>query len=81
MQVLNDHVAALCASESLEALLFSLPAFICNIIALPTCCILYMKGFDAAGSMPQRWPVQGMWKRSYMSIERELVAMFYLRLS
>jgi len=51
MQVLNDHIAALCASESLEALLFSLPAFKCNIIAL-TCCILYMKGLDAAGSMP-----------------------------
>ena len=80
MQVLNDHIVALCASESLEALLFSLPAFICNIIALLTCCILYMKGLDAAGSMPQRWPVQGMWKRSYMSTERELVAAFYLQL-
>ena len=54
MQVLNDHVAALCASESLEALLFSLPTFICNIIELLTCCILYIKGLDAAGSMPQR---------------------------
>ena len=57
IQVLNDHVAALCASESLEALLFSLPAFICNIIALLTCCILYMKGLDAARSKPQRWPM------------------------
>ena len=52
MQVLNDHVASLCASESLEALLFSLPDFICNIIVLLTCCILYMKGLDAARSMP-----------------------------
>ena len=69
MQVLNDHVVALCASESLEALLFSLPAFKCNIIALLTCCILYMKGLDVAGSMPQRWPGQGMWKRSYMGTE------------
>jgi hypothetical protein len=34
MQVLNDHVVALCASESLEALLFSLSAFKCNIIVL-----------------------------------------------
>ena len=39
MQVLNDHVVALCASESLEAFLFSLPAFKCNVIALQTCCI------------------------------------------
>ena len=78
MQVLNDHVAALCASESLEAMLFSLPGFKCNIITLLTCCILYMKGLDAAESMPQRWPVQGIWKRSYMSIEHELVAAFYL---
>ena len=54
MQVLNDHVTALCASESLEALLFSLSAFICNIIVLLTCCILYMKRLDVAGSMPQR---------------------------
>ena len=67
MQVLNDHVAALYASESLEALLFSLPTFKCNIIVLLTCCISYIKGLDAAESMPQRWPVQGMWKRSYMS--------------
>ena len=78
MQVLNDHVVALCASESLEALLFSLSAFICNIIMLLTCCILYMKGLDAVGSMPQRLPVQGMWKRSYMSTEREVVVAFYL---
>ena len=75
MQVLNDHIAALCASESLEALLFSLPAFKCNIITLLTCCILYMKGLDAAGSMPQRWPVQDLRKRSYMSTEHELVAL------
>jgi hypothetical protein len=52
MLVLNDHVVVLCASESLEALLFSLPAFKCNIITLLTCCILYMKGLDTAGSMP-----------------------------
>jgi hypothetical protein len=32
----NDHVDALCASESLEALFFSLHAFKCNIIALVT---------------------------------------------
>ena len=31
---MNDHVVALCASEPLEALLFSLPAFKYNIIAL-----------------------------------------------
>ena len=42
MQVLNDHVVVLCASESLETFLFSLPAFKCNIIALLTCCISYM---------------------------------------
>ena len=63
MQVLNDHVAALCACESLKAFLLSLSAFKCTIIALVTCCILYMKGLDAAGSMPQRWPMQGMWKK------------------
>jgi hypothetical protein len=51
MQVLNDQIAALCASESLEALLFLLPAFKCNIVALLTCCILYMKGLDAPGSI------------------------------
>jgi hypothetical protein len=64
MQVLNDHVVALCASECLKAFLFSLPNFKCNIIALLTSCILYMKGLDAARTMPQRWPVQGMRKRS-----------------
>jgi hypothetical protein len=74
MQVLNDQIVVLCASESLEALLFSLHAFKCNIVALLTCCILYMKGLDAPGSMPQRLPVQGMWKRSYMSTKCELVA-------
>ena len=63
-QVLNNHVVALCASESLEALLFSLPAFKCNIIVLLTCCISYMKGLDVVRTMPQRWPVQGMRKRS-----------------
>ena len=57
IQVLNDHVVALCASESLEALLFSLPTFKYNIIALLTCCISYMKRLDAARTMPQRWPM------------------------
>jgi hypothetical protein len=52
MQVLNDQIAALCASESLEALLFSLSAFKYNMVVLLTCCILYMKGLDAPGSMP-----------------------------
>ena len=80
MQVLNDHVVALCASESLEALLFSLSAFKCNIIMLLTGCILYIKGLDATRTMPQRWPVQDLRKRSYMSIERELVAPFNLQL-
>ena len=51
MQVLNDHVATLCANESLEAFLLSLPAFKCTIIVLVTCCILYMKRLDAAGTM------------------------------
>jgi hypothetical protein len=51
MQVLNDHIAALCVNESLEALLFSLPSFKCNIIVLLTYCILYMKGLDAPESM------------------------------
>jgi len=64
MQVLNDHVVALCATKCLKAFLFSLPDFNCNIIALLTGCILYMKGLDAARTMPQRWPVQGMKKRS-----------------
>ena len=80
MQASNDHVVALCASESLEALLFLLPSFKCNIIALLTCCISYMKGLDVVMIMPQRWPVQDLRKRSYMSIEHELVAPFNLRL-
>jgi hypothetical protein len=80
MQVLNDHIATLCASESLEALLFLLPSFKCNIIVLLTCCILYMKGLDAPGSMPPRLLVQGTWKRSYISIKCELVAPLNLRL-
>jgi hypothetical protein len=80
MQILNDHVDALCASESLEALLFSLPAFKCNIITLLTCCISYMKGLDAPRTMPQRWSVQDLRERSYMGIEREMVIAFYLRL-
>ena len=51
-QVLNDHVVALCASESLEAFLFLLSAFKCNIITILTCCISYMKGLDVARTMP-----------------------------
>ena len=56
MQVLNEHVVALCASECLKAF-FSLPDFKCNIIALLTDCILYMKGLVAARNMSQRWLV------------------------
>ena len=41
IQVLNEHIVALCASECLKAY-FSLPEFKCNIIALLTNCILYM---------------------------------------
>ena len=51
MQVLSDHVVALCASECLKAFLFSLPDFKCNIIALLTSCILYIKGLDAVRTM------------------------------
>ena len=54
MQVLNEHVVSLCASECLKAF-FSLPDFKCNIIMLLTDCILYMKGLDAARNMLQRW--------------------------
>ena len=39
MQVMNEHVVALCASECLKAF-FSLPDFKCNIIVLLTDCIL-----------------------------------------
>ena len=63
MQVLNEHVAALCASECLESF-FSLSDFKCNIVTLLTDCILYMKGWDAARNMLQRWLVQGTRKRS-----------------
>ena len=63
MQVLNEHVATLCASECLKTF-FLLPGFKCNIIALLTDCILYMKGLVAAGNMLQRWLVQGMRRRS-----------------
>ena len=63
MQVLNEHVVSLCASECFEAF-FSLPDFKWNIIALLTDCILYMKGLDAARTMLQRWLVQGTRKRS-----------------
>jgi hypothetical protein len=65
----------------LKALLFSLPAFKYNIIALLTGCILYMKGLDVVRTMSQRWPMQGFRRRSYMSTECELVALFYLQLS
>ena len=63
IQVLNDHVVTLCASECLKTF-FSLPDFKCNIITLLTDCILYMKGLDAARTMLQRWLVQGTRKRS-----------------
>ena len=62
MQVLNEHVVALCASECVKAF-FSLPDFKCNIITLLTDCILYMKGLDVVRTMPQRWLVQGMRKK------------------
>ena len=63
IQVLNEHVVALYASECLKAI-FSLPDFKCNIIALLTDCILYMKRLVAAGNMLQRCLVQGMRRRS-----------------
>ena len=63
MQVLNEHVIALCASECLKVF-FSLPDFKCNIIALLTNCILYIKGLVAVWNMPQRWLVQAMRRRS-----------------
>ena len=50
MRVLNEHIVALCANECLKAI-FSLPDFKCNIIALLTDCILYMKGLVVAGNM------------------------------
>ena len=64
MQVLNNYVVALCVSGSLKALLFLLLAFKCNITALLTDCILYMKGLDTARNMLQRWLMQGTRKRS-----------------
>ena len=51
MQVLNEHVVALCASGCLKVF-FSLHDFKCNIITLLTYCILYMKGLVAARNMP-----------------------------
>jgi hypothetical protein len=45
---------------------------------LLTCFISHMKGLDAARTMPQRWPMQDLRKRSYMSTECELVASFNL---
>ena len=63
MHVFNEHVVALCAIECLKAF-FSLPDFKCNIIALLTDCILYMKRLDATRNMLQRWLMQGMRKRS-----------------
>ena len=63
MQVLNEHVVALCASECFKAI-FSLSDFKCNIIVLLTDCILYMKELDAARTITERWLVQGMRKRS-----------------
>jgi hypothetical protein len=70
MQGLNDNIAALCARESLQALLFLLPSSKCNIITFLTCCILYMKGLDALGNMMQMLPVHGTSKTSYKSIRR-----------
>ena len=52
MQVLNEYVVALCASECLKAF-FSLLDFKCNIITLLTDCISYMKGLVAVRNMPQ----------------------------
>ena len=63
MQVLNEHIVALCASECLKTF-FSLPDFKCNIITLLTDFILYMKGLVAARNMAQRWLVQDMRRRS-----------------
>ena len=51
MQVLNEHVIALCVIECLKAF-FSSPDVKCNIIALLTDCILYMKGLVATRIMP-----------------------------
>ena len=39
-----------------------------------------MKGLDVARTMPQRWPMQDLRKRCYMSTKCELVAPFNLRL-
>jgi hypothetical protein len=80
MQGLNDNIAALCACESLQALLFSLPSSKCNIITLLTCYILYMKGLDALGNMTQMLPVHGTSKTSYRSIRRGQAASLNLRL-
>ena len=63
MQVLNVHVVVLCASLCLKAF-FSLHDFKCNIIALLTDCILYMKELVITKNMPQRWLMQGMRRRS-----------------
>ena len=63
IEVLNEQVVALYASECLKTI-FSLHDFKCNIIALLTDCILYMKGLDASSTMSQRWLKQGMRKRS-----------------
>jgi hypothetical protein len=38
-----------------------------------------MKRLDAVRTMPQRWPMQDLRKRSYMSTERELVTPFNLQ--
>ena len=62
MQVLNEHVVSLYASEYFEAF-FLLPDFKSNIVALLTDCILYMKGLDAVRTMLQRWLVQGTRKK------------------
>ena len=79
MQVLNDHVVALCASKSLEVLLFSLPAFKYNIIALLTYYFIH-EGIGYSEDHAAEVAVQDLRKRSYMSTECELVAPFNLRL-
>ena len=63
MQVLNEHIVVLCASECLKVF-FSLSDFKCNIIMLLTYYVSYMKRLVAARNMPQSWLVQGMRRRS-----------------
>jgi hypothetical protein len=80
MQGLNDNIVALCARGSLQAFLFLLLSSKYNIITLQTCCILYMKGLDALGSMMQMLAVHGTSKTNYRSIRRGQAAPLNLRL-